>query len=89
MDYDRILTQLGEFGPWQRRLALLLWLPPLAQVSCDWWRARHSSPIGPGRQHHGGRLRRDAAQAVQVQERVRRGGGLHVRGMSKYFCSMK
>ena len=30
MDYDRILTQLGEFGPWQRRNALLLWLPAMA-----------------------------------------------------------
>merc|ERR1712227_55441 len=29
MDYDRILTQLGEFGPWQQRLALLLWLPAI------------------------------------------------------------
>ena len=27
MDYDRILTQLGEFGPWQRRLAIMLWIP--------------------------------------------------------------
>ena len=27
MDYDRILTQLGEFGPWQQRNAFLLWLP--------------------------------------------------------------
>ena len=30
MDYDRILTQLGEFGRWQRRNAALLWLPALA-----------------------------------------------------------
>ena len=29
MDYDRILTQLGEFGPWQQRLAALLWLPAI------------------------------------------------------------
>ena len=27
MDYDRILTQLGEFGRWQQRNAALLWLP--------------------------------------------------------------
>ena len=30
MDYDRILTQLGEFGRWQRRNAALLWLPAMA-----------------------------------------------------------
>ena len=30
MDYDKILVQLGEFGSWQRRNALLLWLPALA-----------------------------------------------------------
>ena len=30
MDYDKILIQLGEFGWWQRRNALLLWLPALA-----------------------------------------------------------
>ena len=29
MDYDRILTQLGEFGRWQRRNAALLWLPAM------------------------------------------------------------
>ena len=27
MNYDKILTQLGEFGPWQRRNNYLLWLP--------------------------------------------------------------
>ena len=30
MDYDKILLQLGEFGPWQRRNALMLWLPAMA-----------------------------------------------------------
>ena len=30
MDYDRILTKLGEFGSWQRRNAALLWLPAMA-----------------------------------------------------------
>ena len=30
MDYDRILTQLGEFGTWQKRNYFLLWLPTLA-----------------------------------------------------------
>ena len=30
MDYDKILVQLGEFGSWQRRNALLLWLPAIA-----------------------------------------------------------
>ena len=29
MDYDRILTQLGELGRWQRRNAALLWLPAM------------------------------------------------------------
>ena len=27
MNFDRILVQLGEFGPWQRRNIALLWLP--------------------------------------------------------------
>ena len=27
MNFDRVLSQLGEFGPWQRRNTLLLWLP--------------------------------------------------------------
>ena len=27
MNFDRILTQLGEFGAWQTRNNLLLWLP--------------------------------------------------------------
>merc|ERR1712212_566035 len=30
MDYDTILTELGEFGWWQRANTLLLWLPALA-----------------------------------------------------------
>ena len=30
MDYDKILLQLGEFGPWQQRNALMLWLPAMA-----------------------------------------------------------
>ena len=27
MNFDRVLSQLGEFGPWQRRNTILLWLP--------------------------------------------------------------
>ena len=27
MNFDRVLSQLGEFGPWQRRNTALLWLP--------------------------------------------------------------
>ena len=27
MDYDKILTELGEFGPWQIYISILLWLP--------------------------------------------------------------
>ena len=30
MDYDKILVELGEFGPWQQRNALMLWLPAMA-----------------------------------------------------------
>ena len=26
MDYDKILTELGEFGPWQIDISILLWL---------------------------------------------------------------
>jgi len=29
MDYDRILTQLGEFGRWQQLNAFLLWIPAI------------------------------------------------------------
>ena len=29
MDYDRILTQLGEFGRWQQINAFLLWIPAI------------------------------------------------------------
>ena len=27
MNYDKILVELGEFGPWQIVITLLLWLP--------------------------------------------------------------
>ena len=30
MNFDRILLELGEFGPWQRRNNLLMWLPSAA-----------------------------------------------------------
>ena len=30
MNFDRILLQLGEFGPWQRRNNLLMWIPSTA-----------------------------------------------------------
>jgi len=30
MDYDKILLELGEFGPWQRVNALILWIPAIA-----------------------------------------------------------
>ena len=30
MNFDEILLELGEFGPWQRRNNLLLWLPSLS-----------------------------------------------------------
>ena len=30
MDYDKVLLELGEFGPWQQRNALMLWLPAMA-----------------------------------------------------------
>ena len=29
MNYDKILTQLGEYGPWQVGISLMLWLPAL------------------------------------------------------------
>ena len=30
MNFDSILLQLGEFGPWQRRNNLLMWIPSAA-----------------------------------------------------------
>ena len=30
MNYDDILEELGELGPWQILHVLLLWLPPMA-----------------------------------------------------------
>ena len=27
MDYDDCLEELGEFGPWQITITLLLWIP--------------------------------------------------------------
>ena len=30
LDYDDILEELGELGPWQILHVLLLWLPPMA-----------------------------------------------------------
>ena len=29
MDYDKILTELGEFGPWQINISILMWLPAI------------------------------------------------------------
>ena len=29
MDYDDCLVELGEFGPWQMTITLLVWIPPL------------------------------------------------------------
>ena len=29
MNYDTILEEVGEFGPWQRLVAALLWLPAM------------------------------------------------------------
>ena len=29
MDYDDCLVELGEFGPWQITITLLVWIPPL------------------------------------------------------------
>lgn len=29
MDYDKILEQIGEFGPWQKTNSILLWIPAL------------------------------------------------------------
>ena len=30
-DYDEVLKELGEFGPWQLRVTLLCWLPIMMQ----------------------------------------------------------
>ena len=29
MDYDKILEQIGEFGPWQKTNSILLWFPAI------------------------------------------------------------
>ena len=29
MDYDAVLAEIGEFGPWQQGVIVLLWLPPM------------------------------------------------------------
>merc|ERR1711892_555029 len=29
MDYDAVLTEIGEFGPWQQLTIVLLWIPPM------------------------------------------------------------
>lgn len=27
--YDEVLEKIGQFGPWQKKIILFLWLPPI------------------------------------------------------------